>query len=38
MGITLGTSTTQYSPSPSVRRDEMASFLSRTLELVGLGN
>jgi SpoIID/LytB domain protein len=38
MGITLGTSTTQFSPSPSVRRDEMASFLSRTLELVGLGN
>ena len=38
LGVTMGTSSTQFSPSPGVRRDEMASFLSRTLELAGLGN
>src|SRR5947207_10305970 len=31
-GITLGTSPTTYSPSNNVTRDQMAAFLSRTLD------
>src|SRR5947207_15042867 len=31
-GITVGTSPTTYSPSNNVTRDQMAAFLSRTLD------
>lgn len=34
LGITKGTSTTTFTPDPAVRRDEMASFIARTLALV----
>ncbi len=37
LGITTGTTATTFTPNAPVRRDEMASFLSRTLDLVGLG-
>ena len=35
--IALGTTTTTYGPLSSVRRDQMASFLLRTLEQAGIG-
>jgi hypothetical protein len=37
LGITTGTSPTTFNPGGLVRRDQMASFLARTLELVGAG-
>lgn len=36
-GVTLGCGGSSYCPSQSVRRDEMASFLARALELPPLG-
>jgi hypothetical protein len=36
LAITTGTTATTFSPDAPVRRDEMASFLSRTLDLVAL--
>jgi hypothetical protein len=38
LGITTGTSPETFAPVPAVRRDEMASFLSRTLDLIGTGS
>jgi hypothetical protein len=37
LGITTGTSETTFNPTGLVRRDQMASFLARTLQLVGAG-
>ncbi len=37
LGITTGTSATTFNPTGLVRRDQMASFLARTLQLVGAG-